>query len=522
VDRVGSSDSILDFGLARLTSVDSQREGDASRVPGTPGYISPELLVGRMPEPPADIYSFAAVVFEMLTGRPAFSGDAQRKALSQLCESPPAPSTANSQVPEAVDRVLLPALSTDPGLRPHEAREIVAQLAAVALASRQTEWLRVERPRRLIWAAVAALAAIGVILVAERTDLWAAANDRVATTMLLMKPPRPPDPRLLLLTIDETSLDVDPAPLIDRADSFAAVLDGLFEAGARAVGIDILLPGQWAESTAFARAVCSHNRSLVLALASRPDQGFVGAECVSGSVTLVLGEVDAGALFGLVNVEGSAQGVVIRARAAHLTEDGGLMPSFAGRLAAITTGNPTPRADGSGPVWLDLSVSPHDLPRMAWRDVRDTLAHAPGTFRGRVVVIGQDFVGTSDDFAVPGRSGRSGRVSGLELQALITHTLLSGGPVRETSNGAATALLIAAAMVFSGSLFAARRPGLATLTAAAGTMVYLCMTRLVLRASSLLLPVMPVLVALVLASVIFVAFSPRLIRYPRDILRTRS
>ena len=76
---------ILDFGLAKLTQVDgnqsTDRDTDASSghrsgvVMGTVGYISPEQLKGRPVDQRSDIFSFGAILYEMLSGRRAFHGE---------------------------------------------------------------------------------------------------------------------------------------------------------------------------------------------------------------------------------------------------------------------------------------------------------------------------------------------------------------------------------------------------------------------------------------------------------------
>ena len=64
---------VLDFGLARVAG--QERLTSQAAVPGTPGYIAPELFEGQRPDARADLYALGATFFEMLRGRPFASSD---------------------------------------------------------------------------------------------------------------------------------------------------------------------------------------------------------------------------------------------------------------------------------------------------------------------------------------------------------------------------------------------------------------------------------------------------------------
>ena len=76
---------ILDFGLAKLTQLDGNQvqtdiptrrvNTDPGVVMGTVGYMSPEQLKGRSVDHRSDIFSFGAILYEMLSGRRAFHGE---------------------------------------------------------------------------------------------------------------------------------------------------------------------------------------------------------------------------------------------------------------------------------------------------------------------------------------------------------------------------------------------------------------------------------------------------------------
>jgi serine/threonine protein kinase len=93
VTRTGAK--VLDFGLAKIVTDDS--EADATRtlagtVLGTAAYMSPEQAQGRPADARSDVFSFGAVLYEMLTGTRAFSGESMFDTLSAVVHTDPAPS----------------------------------------------------------------------------------------------------------------------------------------------------------------------------------------------------------------------------------------------------------------------------------------------------------------------------------------------------------------------------------------------------------------------------------------------
>ena len=90
---------LLDFGVARLTDP----EFDATRssgtgVVGTPAYMSPEQAEGRTTDARSDIFSFGAVLYEMLAGTRAFAGDSLARVLLAIVRDEPAPQIGRAHV----------------------------------------------------------------------------------------------------------------------------------------------------------------------------------------------------------------------------------------------------------------------------------------------------------------------------------------------------------------------------------------------------------------------------------------
>jgi serine/threonine-protein kinase len=137
---------ILDFGLARWVRNDAGGE-DATSAPTTPdptrpgtvlgtvGYMSPEQVRGEPAEPRSDIFAFGCVLYEMLTGRPAFTGSSAFDRMAAILrDEPPPPSREIPDVPAEIDRIVARCLEKSPSRRTASAQELVAVLAGLASA----------------------------------------------------------------------------------------------------------------------------------------------------------------------------------------------------------------------------------------------------------------------------------------------------------------------------------------------------------------------------------------------------
>ena len=181
---------LLDFGLAKaiapgarsgasLTALPTQTGKDLTAegtILGTFQYMAPEQLEGREADARTDIFAFGAVLYEMATGKKAFSGRSQASLISSIMSSePPAASSVTPTAPPVFDRVVRTCLAKDPEDRWQTAHDIALQLKWVAEGSQGIE-TRPAAPRRdrLAWGAfaAAALAAIvlGVFLVRQRRE----------------------------------------------------------------------------------------------------------------------------------------------------------------------------------------------------------------------------------------------------------------------------------------------------------------------------------------------------------------
>jgi eukaryotic-like serine/threonine-protein kinase len=124
---------VMDFGIARIVA-GPQTAPQTSAVLGTAAYISPEQAQGLPVDGRSDIYSLGAVLYEMLTGKPPFTGDSPvAVAYKQVNESPVLPSVANREISPLLDAVLMRALAKNPANRYQTADEFRADLERARL-----------------------------------------------------------------------------------------------------------------------------------------------------------------------------------------------------------------------------------------------------------------------------------------------------------------------------------------------------------------------------------------------------
>lgn len=146
---------ILDFGLAKLNvgvgpaptlpgrpkepphemsaaAIDPDAITIHGTLMGTAPYMSPEQVRGAVLDPRTDLFSFGAVLYEMATARPAFSGETINQILAAILTEEPTPAhKLNTQVPAALERVITKALKKKRQERFQQASELRAELSRV-------------------------------------------------------------------------------------------------------------------------------------------------------------------------------------------------------------------------------------------------------------------------------------------------------------------------------------------------------------------------------------------------------
>jgi len=193
---------ILDFGLAKLTH---QEEGsqvtnlptatagtEPGVVLGTIGYMAPEQVRGRAADARSDLFSFGAILYEMLAGRRAFQGDSAADTMSAILrEDPPDLSITNQAISPGLERIVRHCLEKNPEQRFHSAHDVAFALEALTGVSSPSAA-----------GAVGALRKPAPRVATSRLALLAAAALAVGALMshFVWKPAPPPTPTFRRLT----------------------------------------------------------------------------------------------------------------------------------------------------------------------------------------------------------------------------------------------------------------------------------------------------------------------------------
>ena len=189
----GSGVKVLDFGLAKLNAAakfgasgssemvtKTEPMTESGSILGTLHYMSPEQAEGKETDERSDIFSFGAVLYEMLTGKRAFDGESKTAILAAVLKDQPEPiQQFQPMVPRALDRVVRKCLEKKPAERWHSAYDLKQTLELIDLAgptnasaSMSSSGIQpvVDLPsrRKWLWPAVAGVIAVGAALA-----LWA-------------------------------------------------------------------------------------------------------------------------------------------------------------------------------------------------------------------------------------------------------------------------------------------------------------------------------------------------------------
>jgi Tol biopolymer transport system component/tRNA A-37 threonylcarbamoyl transferase component Bud32 len=205
---------VLDFGLAKLVetevtedeSTDLKPATDEGTILGTAAYMSPEQAQGKRVDARSDIFSFGSVLYEMVTGRRAFSGETKVSTLAAILKEEPKPAgEVAPAVPRELERLIQHCMRKDPARRfqhMDDVRTLLDQLRedsdsgklapAAALAG-----AAFSRRARAGWALAALAAVVGVAAL----GLW----------LRRREPPAPPPPLVAVPLTSTPGFEVQPS-----------------------------------------------------------------------------------------------------------------------------------------------------------------------------------------------------------------------------------------------------------------------------------------------------------------------
>jgi Tol biopolymer transport system component len=206
---------LLDFGLAKW----SEREpvlwgpGAAGDLPetqsltsegtilGTLQYMSPEQVEGKDADARADLFSFGAIAYEMVTGRRAFTGGSHAGLIAAILTSEPVPmTTLEPLVSPALERIVKKCLAKNPDVRWQSARDLLdglkwaaesTSLGVVPMDSaRRLGDIRTTRRVRVAWLAAAVVAMIAAVTALAVVNApWARVSTNQQTVRFVVSPP---------------------------------------------------------------------------------------------------------------------------------------------------------------------------------------------------------------------------------------------------------------------------------------------------------------------------------------------
>ncbi|NYI05314.1 protein kinase domain-containing protein [Allostreptomyces psammosilenae] len=132
---------VMDFGIARALHGASTTMTQTGMVMGTPQYLSPEQALGRAVDARSDLYATGCLLYELLTGRPPFTGETPLSVVYQHVQDDPVPpSEVTDRVPPLLDALTLRALAKEPDDRFQSAEEMRGELQRTLRALRAGAW----------------------------------------------------------------------------------------------------------------------------------------------------------------------------------------------------------------------------------------------------------------------------------------------------------------------------------------------------------------------------------------------
>ena len=171
---------ILDFGLAKqaVSEESATMTGANPTTPGTVlgtvGYMSPEQVRGQTLDHRSDIFSFGAILYEMVSGKRAFKGGSKVETMNAILkDEPPELTETNTQISPGIERVVRHCLEKEPGLRFQSSRDLAFDLENLSNVSTPSGTSKVAAPSAVTRWRIPALVALPILLLAAAAAFWA-------------------------------------------------------------------------------------------------------------------------------------------------------------------------------------------------------------------------------------------------------------------------------------------------------------------------------------------------------------
>jgi serine/threonine-protein kinase len=157
---------VMDFGIARATDDNGATMTSTWNVVGTAQYLSPEQATGEVADGRSDLYSLGCLMYELLTGRPPFTGDTPVSVAYQHVSAPLIkPSQVKPGLDVNLDRMLEVVLAKNPNSRYQDAAAMLEDLDRVIMGEPVTTKIRKVMPRRELFTYLAMSASLIALLI---------------------------------------------------------------------------------------------------------------------------------------------------------------------------------------------------------------------------------------------------------------------------------------------------------------------------------------------------------------------
>ncbi|HUF07780.1 MAG TPA: protein kinase [Rhodothermales bacterium] len=166
---------LLDFGLAKqrvdvlpgsvsqVSTLDRPLTEDG-QILGTIQYMAPESLMGKQVDARSDIFALGLILYEMVTGKPAFTGSSKASLIAAILEHEPQPITRLKPTsPPVLDHIIRACLAKEPDERMQTAHDVMLELGWI-LESRRDLALSDSPRRRKLWVAVIVTTLVGLAI----------------------------------------------------------------------------------------------------------------------------------------------------------------------------------------------------------------------------------------------------------------------------------------------------------------------------------------------------------------------